>query len=61
MNEETDMKGSWIAVEAAEGGRFDAYLAKPSQGSGPGLVLCQEIFGVTDDMRRMADTFAEAG
>jgi carboxymethylenebutenolidase len=61
MNKESDMKGSWIAVEAPDGGRFDAYLAKPSQGSGPGLVLCQEIFGVTEDMRRMADLFAEEG
>ena len=55
------MKGTWIAVDAPDGGRFEAYLAKPAQGSGPGLVLCQEIFGVNEDMRRMADLYAEEG
>ena len=54
------MKGSWIEVEAS-GGRFAAYLSKPVQGSGPGLILCHEIFGVNEDMRRLGDLFAEEG
>jgi carboxymethylenebutenolidase len=61
MKKEPAMKGSWIAIEGARGERFEGYLSKPAQGSGPGLVLCQEIFGVTEDMRRMADLFAEEG
>lgn len=55
------MTGSWISIATPEGGRFQAYLSKPAQGSGPGLVLCQEIFGVTADMRGLADLFAEEG
>src|SRR3954452_18251863 len=55
------MKGSWVDVLASDGGRFDAYLVKPARGSGPGLVLCQEIFGVTEDLRHTAELFAEEG
>ena len=54
-------QGHWLPIEAGEGERFDAYLAIPACGDGPGLLLCQEIFGVTADMRRMADLFAEEG
>ena len=55
------MKGSWVEVERPGGDRFPAYLSKPAQGSGPGLILCHEIFGVNDDMRRLGDLFAEEG
>lgn len=55
------MKGQWIEVPAADGGRFRGYLSVPRQGSGPGLVLCQEIFGVTAGIRELADLYAEEG
>jgi carboxymethylenebutenolidase len=55
------MKGAWIDVAAADGGSFAAYLSTPAAGSGPGLVLCQDVFGVDDAMRRMAELFAEEG
>lgn len=55
------MQGEWIEVEAGQGGRFRAWLSRPAKGSGPGLVLCQEIFGVNEGMRRMADLFAQEG
>ena len=55
------MKGQWIEVGAADGGKFRGYLSLPRQGSGPGLVLCQEIFGVNEGIRRLADLFAEEG
>jgi carboxymethylenebutenolidase len=55
------MSGQFIEVKAADGGSFAAYLAKPAQGSGPGLVLLQEIFGINDYMKSMADLFAEEG
>ncbi len=42
-------------------GEFDAYLALPPSGSGPGIVLLQEIFGVNRDMRSIADWYAERG
>lgn len=38
-----------------------AYLAKPAGKSKGGIVVIQEIFGVNDHVRRVADGFAEAG
>ncbi|MFM9598110.1 dienelactone hydrolase family protein, partial [Streptomyces scabiei] len=55
------MTGSYIDITAADGGSFKAYMAKPAQGSGPGLVLAQEIFGINPYMQAMADRFAEEG
>jgi carboxymethylenebutenolidase len=55
------MKGQWIDIPAADGGRFQGYLSLPRKGSGPGLVLCQEIFGVTEGIRQLADLLAEEG
>lgn len=48
-------------LNAFDGGTFDAYLALPSNGRGPGIVLLQEIFGVNADMRRIADGYAARG
>ena len=51
-----------ISVQARDGsGRFGAYLAVPKSGSGPGLVIAQEIFGVNKTMRDIADDYAEEG
>lgn len=55
------MKGQWIEISAADGGQFRSYLSLPPQGSGPGLVLCQEIFGVNEGIRELADLFAQEG
>lgn len=40
---------------------FDAYCAIPPGGSGPGVVMFQEIFGINDNMRTLAGRLAEAG
>ena len=40
---------------------FDAYCALPAAGSGPGLLLFQEIFGINDNMRGIAGRLADAG
>ena len=50
----------WVEVKT-DGGSFQAYLARPEKGSGPGLIVCHEIFGVTAAMRRVADLYAEEG
>ncbi|HUF82839.1 MAG TPA: dienelactone hydrolase family protein [Burkholderiales bacterium] len=55
------MQGEWINVASADGGSFTAYLAKPEKGCGPGILLCQEIFGVNAQMRAVADEYAGAG
>lgn len=51
-----------IRIPANDGsGSFDAYLALPPSGRGPGIVLAQEIFGVNATMRAVADHYAEEG
>ena len=56
------MTGRYIRVDAADGsGTFRAYLATPEAGSGPGLVIAQEIFGINHTMREVADYYAEEG
>ncbi|MEQ1787859.1 MAG: dienelactone hydrolase family protein, partial [Acidimicrobiales bacterium] len=44
-----------------EGDTFDAYCAVPTAGAGPGILLFQEIFGINDNMRGLADKLAAAG
>ena len=55
------MTGRMIDITARDGGRFKGYLAVPEAGSGPGLVIGQEIFGVNPTMRATADIFVEEG
>ena len=55
------MAGSMVTLTASDGGQFEAYLSEPANGSGPGLVLLQEIFGINPFLRNMADQFASEG
>src|ERR1700722_19058338 len=55
------MAGQWIDIAAKDGATFKAYLAAPASGSGPGILLLQEIFGVNKSMREVADYYAEEG
>ncbi|KPK35010.1 MAG: carboxymethylenebutenolidase [Betaproteobacteria bacterium SG8_40] len=55
------MAGQWIDIRAADGGAFRGYLALPASGKGPGIVLCQEIFGINEYVRQVADYYAEEG
>jgi len=51
-----------IRIRATDGsGEFDAHLAVPAAGKGPGLVLAQEIFGINATMREAAELYAEEG
>ncbi|MDQ6784113.1 MAG: dienelactone hydrolase family protein [Actinomycetota bacterium] len=45
----------------SNGGEAHGYLALPSSGSGPGLVVIQEWWGLTSHMAAMSDRFAAAG
>ncbi len=47
-------------VQAADGRTFSAYCAVPHR-TGPGILLFQEIFGINDNMRGLADRLAGAG
>ena len=55
------MNGKMIEIETGDGATMGAYLALPEFGSGAGLVLLQEIFGVNQSLRETADLFAEEG
>src|SRR5258707_1133640 len=55
------MTGKTIAIKSHDGGTFGAYMAVPASGSGPGLVVLQEIFGVNGHLRAVADRWAEEG
>jgi len=46
---------------SVDDGFFDAYVSLPPQGDGPGLLLIQEIFGVNQHMRDVADRLAAEG
>lgn len=50
-----------ITIAAPDGGSFSAYLAMPATTPAAGLVLIQEIFGVNQVMRDLADGFAKQG
>ncbi|MGB3691415.1 MAG: dienelactone hydrolase family protein [Spirulinaceae cyanobacterium] len=55
------MNSEEIMIKAVDGGSFKAYLAKPAVEAAPGLILIQEIFGVNQVMRDLADSYTEAG
>ena len=47
----------WIEIDSADG-KFGAYLAIPHTRKGPGIVLIQEIFGVNEHIRSVAEQYA---
>jgi carboxymethylenebutenolidase len=53
--------GRLIRLTAIDGHTLDAYQAMPSGHAVGGIVLIQEIFGITEHIRRVADRFAAAG
>ena len=55
------MTSEEITIKSKDGGEFMAYVARPDSGTGPGLVVIQEIFGVNQVMREITDAFAADG
>ncbi len=55
------MTGKTIAIKSHDGGTFGGYLALPASGSGPGMVVLQEIFGVNGHIRAVVDRWADEG
>ncbi|PYE25482.1 carboxymethylenebutenolidase [Paraburkholderia silvatlantica] len=52
---------SWIEITNDDGKVFSGYLSLSHSGKGPGLVLVQEIWGVNEHIRALADMYALAG
>ncbi|HKY89979.1 MAG TPA: dienelactone hydrolase family protein [Nevskiaceae bacterium] len=55
------MTTRWIDMAAPGGGMFKGYVSLPPTGRGPGLLLIQEIFGVNEHIRAVADQYALDG
>jgi carboxymethylenebutenolidase len=57
------MNGHWIDIKAHDGGTFGAYVSTPPRATerGPGIVLIQEIWGVNQHIRDVADQYAMDG
>ena len=50
-----------VMVKTHDGSEMPAFLAMPESGRGPGIVILQEIFGITDYLKRRARDLAELG
>jgi carboxymethylenebutenolidase len=46
---------------ASNGGACDGYLALPSSGRGPGIIVLQEWWGLVDHIKQVADRLAREG
>ncbi|HEY9101107.1 dienelactone hydrolase family protein [Chitinimonas sp.] len=55
------MAAQWIQISSKEGPDFKGYLSLPPTGSGPGVILIQEIFGVNHHIQAVADQYALDG
>jgi carboxymethylenebutenolidase len=55
------MTSQWISIPTADGGEYTGYLSLPPTGSGPAVVLIQEIWGVNQHIRTVADQYALSG
>jgi carboxymethylenebutenolidase len=60
MSEPSSTPGQSVSVRT-DGGQMPAELWLPDGGTGPGLLLLQEIFGVSRYIQARAATLAEAG
>jgi carboxymethylenebutenolidase len=55
------MNSRWIDIDTDNGNNFRGYLSLPPTGSGPGIVLIQEIWGVNNHIQAVADQYAMDG
>ena len=55
------MNGETVTLSACDGHQASAYEVRPQGETRGCLILAQEIFGVTDHIRRVCDDYAEHG
>jgi carboxymethylenebutenolidase len=53
--------GTMIRLRAKDGHELDAYVAEPMGKAKGGVVVVQEVFGVTNHIKRVADQYAAKG
>jgi carboxymethylenebutenolidase len=56
----SEQMGQDVELKSGDGHRLDAYMSSPATPRG-GIVVIQEIFGVTRHIRAVADKYAAAG
>lgn len=61
MSTPADITESTIKLTAADGFTFEAFRATPKQSGKGGLVILQEIFGVTDQLKGVVRGYARDG
>lgn len=54
-------RDGWVTIAETREGKFDGYVSLPERGWGPGLILLQEIWGVNDHIKAIADDYAAEG
>jgi carboxymethylenebutenolidase len=57
----TEPKSATVQLKAADGHGFDAYRAAPRGKPRGGIVVIQEIFGITSHVEHVARQYADAG
>jgi len=55
------MAGTHVTIAAADGGKFDSYIAAPASEKAAGVVIVSTISGVDSDMTYYADALAANG
>lgn len=55
------MHAQWISIPTDGEKGMTGYLSLPPTGTGPGIVLVQEIWGVNEHIRTVADQYALSG
>jgi carboxymethylenebutenolidase len=50
-----------IKIKSLEAKEFSAYCAIPVSGHGPAIIVIQEIFGITTNLRKICDNYAAKG
>ena len=53
--------GTMVEFKRPDGKTVNGYLAEPAAGSGPGVVVIQEWWGLNDQIRGVANRLADAG
>ena len=55
------MSGSMIEIDSNDKGKRTGYLSQPANANGRGIVLLFEVYGLHDDMKKVADIYADNG
>jgi carboxymethylenebutenolidase len=55
------MTAETVKIKTADGKEFDGYLTRGEEENGAGIILIQEIFGVNDHIRDVANLYAQEG